>query len=184
MERIAPDTWACKATSYTKPPCCAASWKINGPRHVPLDDLRFSHITEDDPGEADSDSATVFQRDALTQLAREAGFDSGKKLIETGPSPDAKIAYCSFCGKSQNEVKKLIAGPKVYVCNECIGLCNDILEEEPADEPMEIPASGVEMPVSRLLRRLFIESLTAIACFYCPRHKRRSCGRIPRAGPR
>lgn len=38
--------------------------------------------------------------------------------------------YCSFCGKSQHEVKKLIAGPSVFVCNECINLCNDIIREE------------------------------------------------------
>ena len=37
---------------------------------------------------------------------------------------------CSFCGKSQKEVKKLIAGPTVYICDECIGLCNDIIAEE------------------------------------------------------
>ena len=37
---------------------------------------------------------------------------------------------CSFCGKAQNEVKKLIAGPSVYICNECVDLCNDIIEEE------------------------------------------------------
>ena len=38
--------------------------------------------------------------------------------------------FCSFCGKAQKEVKKLIAGPAVYICNECIGLCNDIIAEE------------------------------------------------------
>ena len=37
---------------------------------------------------------------------------------------------CSFCGMAQNEVKKLIAGPSVYICNECVDLCNDIIEEE------------------------------------------------------
>ncbi len=37
---------------------------------------------------------------------------------------------CSFCGKSQDEVKKLIAGPTVYICDECIELCNDIIAEE------------------------------------------------------
>ena len=40
------------------------------------------------------------------------------------------ILYCSFCGKSQHEVRKLIAGPSVYICNECIDLCNDIILEE------------------------------------------------------
>lgn len=41
-----------------------------------------------------------------------------------------KTLYCSFCGKSQNEVKKLIAGPSVFICDECVELCTDILEEE------------------------------------------------------
>ncbi|MDR3501347.1 MAG: ATP-dependent Clp protease ATP-binding subunit ClpX [Legionella sp.] len=41
-----------------------------------------------------------------------------------------KVLYCSFCGKSQHEVKKLIAGPSVFVCDECVELCNDIIREE------------------------------------------------------
>ena len=40
------------------------------------------------------------------------------------------LLRCSFCGKSQNDVKKIIAGPTVYICNECVELCNDIMEEE------------------------------------------------------
>ena len=43
---------------------------------------------------------------------------------------DDKLLYCSFCGKSQHEVKKLIAGPSVFICNECVDLCNDIIKEE------------------------------------------------------
>jgi len=42
--------------------------------------------------------------------------------------------YCSFCGKSQREVKKLIAGPSVYICDECIDLCNDIIHEDTSKE--------------------------------------------------
>jgi ATP-dependent Clp protease ATP-binding subunit ClpX len=45
-------------------------------------------------------------------------------------SADGKILYCSFCGKSQHEVRKLIAGPSVYICDECVELCNDIIREE------------------------------------------------------
>ena len=45
------------------------------------------------------------------------------------PSKDSGL-HCSFCGKNQKEVKKLIAGPNVYVCDECIQLCNDIIAEE------------------------------------------------------
>ena len=49
-----------------------------------------------------------------------------------------KLLYCSFCGKSQQDVKKLIAGPSVFVCDECVELCNDIIREELLDqEPIE-----------------------------------------------
>jgi len=47
-----------------------------------------------------------------------------------GKSDDGKLLYCSFCGKSQHEVRKLIAGPSVFVCDECVELCNDIIREE------------------------------------------------------
>jgi ATP-dependent Clp protease ATP-binding subunit ClpX len=47
-----------------------------------------------------------------------------------------KNLYCSFCGKSQDEVRKLIAGPSVYICDECVDLCNDILREEFGEEAM------------------------------------------------
>jgi len=46
---------------------------------------------------------------------------------------DNKLLYCSFCGKSQHEVRKLIAGPSVYICDECVELCNDIIREEIKD---------------------------------------------------
>lgn len=45
----------------------------------------------------------------------------------------SKLLYCSFCGKSQHEVRKLIAGPSVYICDECVDLCNDIIREEIRD---------------------------------------------------
>ena len=54
-----------------------------------------------------------------------------------------KLLYCSFCGKSQHEVKKLIAGPSVYVCDECVELCQDIIREElleqTSEEDKELP---------------------------------------------
>ena len=46
---------------------------------------------------------------------------------------DGKLLYCSFCGKSQHEVRKLIAGPSVFICDECVDLCNDIITEELED---------------------------------------------------
>ncbi|MBR9866514.1 MAG: ATP-dependent protease ATP-binding subunit ClpX [Oceanospirillales bacterium] len=56
-----------------------------------------------------------------------------------GGSDDSKLLYCSFCGKSQDEVKKLIAGPSVFICDECVDLCNDIIKEEiqDAEETLE-----------------------------------------------
>ncbi len=48
-------------------------------------------------------------------------------------SDDGKLLYCSFCGKSQHEVRKLIAGPSVFICDECVELCNDIIREEMQD---------------------------------------------------
>ena len=53
---------------------------------------------------------------------------------------------CSFCGKSQREVKKLIAGPTVYICDECIELCNDIIAEEYGREEVPAPTSKVPKP--------------------------------------
>ncbi len=50
-----------------------------------------------------------------------------------GKGEDGKLLYCSFCGKSQHEVRKLIAGPSVFICDECVELCNDIIREELED---------------------------------------------------
>jgi len=59
--------------------------------------------------------------------------------IKGNDSDDSgKLLYCSFCGKSQDEVRKLIAGPSVFICDECVDLCNDIIREEIQDaEPQE-----------------------------------------------
>ena len=65
------------------------------------------------------------------------------------------VARCSFCGKTQQQVGKLIAGPGVYICNECIDLCNDIIEEEGArSRPPEGPTSFGEAGASRVPGRL------------------------------
>ena len=55
----------------------------------------------------------------------------------TSTNSTDKVLYCSFCGKSQHEVKKLIAGPSVFICDECIDLCTDIIQEEIAKLPKE-----------------------------------------------
>ena len=63
-------------------------------------------------------------------------------------SSSEKALYCSFCGKSQHEVKKLIAGPSVFICDECIDLCNDIIREEvPADAPEGKAKTDLPTPI-------------------------------------
>jgi ATP-dependent Clp protease ATP-binding subunit ClpX len=54
-----------------------------------------------------------------------------------GKHDEGKLLYCSFCGKSQHEVRKLIAGPSVFICDECVELCNDIIREEMQDSAGE-----------------------------------------------
>ena len=62
-------------------------------------------------------------------------------------SSTEKNLYCSFCGKSQHEVKKLIAGPSVFICDECIDLCNDIIRDEVAqDVPGQASRDGLPTP--------------------------------------
>ncbi|MBL8259112.1 MAG: ATP-dependent Clp protease ATP-binding subunit ClpX [Candidatus Competibacteraceae bacterium] len=58
-------------------------------------------------------------------------------------SDDDKLLYCSFCGKSQHEVRKLIAGPNVFICDECVELCNDIIREEMEETA---PATTTKLP--------------------------------------
>ena len=58
---------------------------------------------------------------------------------------DKKLLYCSFCGKSQHEVKKLIAGPSVFICDECVELCNDIIREELLENEAE-PSKSLPKP--------------------------------------
>ena len=60
-----------------------------------------------------------------------------------GKGDDGKLLYCSFCGKSQHEVRKLIAGPSVFVCDECVELCNDIIREEMQEKAT---ATGSKLP--------------------------------------
>ena len=68
-------------------------------------------------------------------------------------SGSEKLLYCSFCGKSQHEVKKLIAGPSVFICDECIELCNDIVRDEIAGEQGGKGAEG-ELPTPKEIAAL------------------------------
>jgi ATP-dependent Clp protease ATP-binding subunit ClpX len=62
---------------------------------------------------------------------------------QSGPE---KLLYCSFCGKSQHEVKKLIAGPSVFICDECIDLCNDIIRDDTGGVETTKPTSDLPIP--------------------------------------
>jgi ATP-dependent Clp protease ATP-binding subunit ClpX len=69
-----------------------------------------------------------------------------------------KLLYCSFCGKSQHEVRKLIAGPSVFICDECIELCNDIIRDEAQAEPASANRTGLPTPaeISQILDQYVI----------------------------
>ena len=75
--------------------------------------------------------------------------DDSKKDSDSG-----KLLYCSFCGKSQHEVRKLIAGPSVFICDECVELCNDIIREEMQDQS---PASGNKLPKPKEINAILDE---------------------------
>ena len=73
----------------------------------------------------------------------------------TGKDTDnGKLLYCSFCGKSQHEVRKLIAGPSVFICDECVELCNDIIREEMQDQS---PSSGSKLPKPKEINEILDE---------------------------
>ena len=65
---------------------------------------------------------------------------------ETTSGDSGKLLYCSFCGKSQNEVRKLIAGPSVFICDECVDLCNDIIREEIQEASSEEGSNKLPIP--------------------------------------
>lgn len=69
-----------------------------------------------------------------------------------------KVFHCSFCGKSQHEVRKLIAGPSVYVCDECVSLCNDIINEESRNNKTAAPAEALpRLPAPTEIRKTLDE---------------------------
>ncbi|MDR1163579.1 MAG: ATP-dependent Clp protease ATP-binding subunit ClpX [Candidatus Accumulibacter sp.] len=73
------------------------------------------------------------------------------------------LLYCSFCNKSQHEVKKLIAGPKVYICDECIALCNDIVSEENSLDAEKLSRNEIPTPkeISAILDQYVVGQDTA-----------------------
>lgn len=62
------------------------------------------------------------------------------------------INHCSFCGKDKGDVKKLIAGPGIYICDECVQLCNGIIDEEAVGTPADLPTNAPPEVVLAWLR--------------------------------
>jgi ATP-dependent Clp protease ATP-binding subunit ClpX len=66
-------------------------------------------------------------------------------MTEEVDSKDKQL-FCSFCGKNQAEVKKLIAGPSVYICDECVSLCNDIIKEDLSEDKNDSEEQDLPIP--------------------------------------
>jgi ATP-dependent Clp protease ATP-binding subunit ClpX len=82
------------------------------------------------------------------------------------PKITAGTLFCSFCGKSQHDVKKLIAGPAVFVCDECVALCTKIIAETPDLDPKASPAKidwPDNLPTENLLALLKAQEKTSAA---------------------
>jgi len=70
-------------------------------------------------------------------------------MTDNNKGKGGRLLYCSFCGKSQDEVRKLVAGPSVFVCDECIELCNDIIREENESAEIGKPGERGNLPVPK-----------------------------------
>ena len=93
------------------------------------------------------------------------------------------IHRCSFCGKNQTQVEKLIAGPDVYICNECVELCNEIMEDELGDTRKKDgkPAAGLDHLPTRQQTKATLRTtsrlqsvLTVCSFLLCVMHTRKS----------
>ena len=95
------------------------------------------------------------------------------------------LVKCSFCGKTQKQVKKLIAGPSVYICDECIDLCNDIIRDEASSiesvsgaksdlptpqsvGPIDMCVFGIGAPLKAIVATARYQSFERCQCHCCP----------------
>lgn len=86
------------------------------------------------------------------------GEQSSAPLNNTDAAPKSKkklILHCSFCGKSQDEITKLIAGPRVFICNECIAICNEIIADDECEKN------------DRIAQEKFQPGLACVVCALC-----------------
>ena len=96
------------------------------------------------PESAQSDAAET----GTSAWRRRTSKHRGSRVpVTTSGSKGTKVPYrCSFCGKGQEQVRKLIAGPGVYICDECVDLCREIIEEEISRRPSRGPAQKLPNP--------------------------------------
>ena len=101
-----------------------------------------------------------------------------------GEVRDSDLLKCSFCGKSQKQVKKLIAGPGVYICDECIDLCNEIIEEE-LSETSELKLDELPKPqeIFAFLDEYVVDQDAARRCSRSPSTTTTSASRSARRDP-
>jgi hypothetical protein len=85
-------------------------------------------------------------------MTESASHEDDPAPANAGAPRPTKTLYCSFCFKSQHDVRKLIAGPaNLFICDECVGLCNEIIDGRLPTDP---PPSAAALPTERLLERL------------------------------
>ena len=100
------------------------------------------------------DLSPCIRRRNLSSLCEDERQYTGLDAMTGDSTSDenGKLLYCSFCGKSQNEVRKLIAGPSVFICDECVDLCNDIIREE--IQETAAPEASDKLPVPREINEI------------------------------
>src|SRR4051794_18747825 len=136
--RSARTSSATRSSPLVRPWSTASSTRLSAPARRPCWPPRSSGCgLRSGPGRADTPSANRYTgrfqavpfRDRAQRRRRPSEPDRDEvEVARIGDGGD--LLKCSFCGKSQKQVKKLIAGPGVYICDECIDLCNEIIEEE------------------------------------------------------
>lgn len=128
----------------------------------------------------DARSITITHSDSLELIAKSFGFDNWNILaakIGDGGAPASSDApteaptvpptlYCSFCGKSHHDVKRLIAGPNSFICDECIGICARVLDDPPQPPPSSPDMRHIgQMVVAGATPGEAVEALQAIGAF-------------------
>jgi hypothetical protein len=118
---------------------------------------------------------------SLELIAQAFGFDNwnilAAKIDAARPAPVAdkrpedETLHCGFCKKSQHEVKLLIAGPDTFICDECVGLCDDVIEDNEVERHLKNPSPGAD-PVTVLEAYLAGRSTEQMAAYLARAEKR------------